>query len=511
MILLFGALVFPFFQSSLFAAENISREEVIAKYEASLDLADQYQIYEEDPLNILPKLRIASKALLDNQLNQADKTLDVALEEFKKMAAQPTRFKAEKYWFEIYIDAIQKYVVLALLAYFLVKWRYFRRMLEANKIRGWGRIIFAFIMVMSAITLSLVDISRYGESAWAVFDIQVVFVGILGLLGGVVTGVAGGIALGIFRLILKPELFIYFLIPVIIGLLGGFLSRWIRSFQLTGKISLAAGVLMGLVHGSILYLPLMLNISWVYLAFIIVFIAFVEGLGVFIFCSVMSGVLRQVSHQEIEQELLKTKLLFLQSQIRPHFLFNALNTISAISARENAVEAKRLILRLSDFFRRTVRREEEMVTLKDEIQEIDDYLEIEKARFQDRLQIEKDIQIPEFLWSQKLPLLVIQPLIENAIGHGISKKEEGGKVQIKIRQEGTDLKIEIIDNGKGVDPEKMQQILKGEHVSSPGEGAGIGVKNIHQRLIRYYGPSYGLQYERISGGGTKVSLRIPLR
>ena len=124
------------------------------------------------------------------------------------------------------------------------------------------------------------------------------------------------------------------------------------------------------------------------------------------------------------------------------------------------------------------------------------------------MKIEKDIRIKDESWNIHIPLLILQPLVENAIKHGIIKKEAGGTVQIQITESDYELKMVVTDNGSGMSPQTAQIIFKGEIHSA--EGAGIGVKNIHERLIRYYGEGYGLVFETSPVSGTKVTVKIPL-
>ena len=209
----------------------------------------------------------------------------------------------------------------------------------------------------------------------------------------------------------------------------------------------------------------------------------------------------------MERELLETKLLFLQAQISPHFLFNALNTISAICHRENASEARRLILNLADFFRRALKRVDDKITLREEMGYIDAYLELEKARFQERLQIRKEFNLPEFLWEARIPFLVLQPIVENAIKHGISKKEAGGTLVIRLAMENQCLSVEVTDDGPGEDLAKIEKIIQGRDVPAD---VGIGLQNINQRLIRLYGAESRLHFGGAPGHGFSVQVRLPL-
>ena len=491
-------------------SEPFSKEEVIKKYERAIYLAEELNVYREDILHVVPKIRFAVQALLRDDFVQADRVLDRALDDLKIVEGKrPTRrqraFKQE--WLEIYLEIVQKYAVTALFAFLFVKFPLFRRMFRRERLTVVDKIYLTFTASAGALVFSFFDLARYGDSAWAFLDFQVVFLAIGGLIGGIWPGLFAGALVAAFRWSLKPA-FLYVGVALLAGGVSGFLSRRIKSFQATEKMGFAAGTLVGLIHGLSVYLPLTRSLPWSYVLFSALFLALVEGIAVFIFFAVVSGFLREENRREIEQELLKTKLLFLQAQINPHFLYNALNTISAICAREQAVQAQNLILRLAEFLRGTLKRAEDKVTLREEMAHLDAYLEIEKVRFQERLRVNKISEIREELWNDvKVPFLILQPLVENAIKHGISKKSEGGVLEIKLAESNGHLKIEISDDGPGIQGGALKNILEGKFSSKEG---GIGIQNVNQRLIRSFGPTYGLCYESEPTKGTKVILKIPL-
>ena len=168
--------------------------------------------------------------------------------------------------------------------------------------------------------------------------------------------------------------------------------------------------------------------------------------------------------------------------------------------------ARELVLSLADFLRRTVRRVDEQVSLEEEMSYIDSYLQIEKARFQDRLDIVKETRISDDLWKMRLPVLILQPLVENSVKHGIQKKTDGGRLRIQLGEENDHLVVRISDNGVGMNDEKLSKLREG---TIKGEGLGIGVGNINQRMERLYGKDYKLQYQSRAGDGTEVTVRFP--
>ncbi len=182
--------------------------------------------------------------------------------------------------------------------------------------------------------------------------------------------------------------------------------------------------------------------------------------------------------ERTSKELRKKDLAFLQSQIKPHFLYNTLSVISSMITREPK-ESKRLILRFSDYLRNSFNFdiEEELIPLKNEIEMVNIYLEIEKARLSERIQYSfKCNHIP----SINIPRLTLQPLVENALRHGILKKAVGGKVVLDINERDDYVIIKVIDNGLGFSERKLEEINKGE-------GKGVGINNINRRLMNHYG------------------------
>ncbi|PXY19728.1 histidine kinase [Prauserella muralis] len=195
----------------------------------------------------------------------------------------------------------------------------------------------------------------------------------------------------------------------------------------------------------------------------------------------------------------------LRAQINPHFLFNTLNTIAS-KARTDPEEARQLLLRLSDFFRYAVRQDRHLVEFGQEYFFVRTYLSLEQARYGERLQIRYDVD-PQVLTAH-VPVLTIQPLVENAVKHGLADKLDGGTVTLKARVDPLTrtTAIRVSDDGVGMRPEVLEQ-LTGEHGTPNG---GIGLRNISERLEALYGERYRLDIQSHYGDGTIVDLRIPL-
>ena len=211
----------------------------------------------------------------------------------------------------------------------------------------------------------------------------------------------------------------------------------------------------------------------------------------------------QISKGERQAKLLvSAEVKALQAQINPHFLFNALNTISYY-CRKQPETAKRLIGHLGNYYRNHLAAPDSFVTLNKELQYVDDYIKIEMARFGDRLivlyQIEPDCNIV-------VPPLILQPLVENAVKHGINPKEAGGSIRITGEYLENAMKLTVEDDGVGMEPEFVENLLKQD-----AQRTSIGLSNVHQRLVAIYGPDCGLKIESKKDIGTTVSLIIPQR
>jgi two-component system LytT family sensor kinase len=199
----------------------------------------------------------------------------------------------------------------------------------------------------------------------------------------------------------------------------------------------------------------------------------------------------------------EAQLNALQAQINPHFFFNVLNTIIATS-RTNPNRTRRLLVHLAEFFRKALKSKGTLISLTEEMEFVNTYLILEKARFGRKLQVKGEI--PEHLHKAAIPRLSIQPLVENAVKHGITAKIGNGTVSIKVEERGKELYIFIQDDGVGIQPDRLQDCLK----PGVGSGNGVGMANVHERLIGYYGEEYGLKIQSEPGVGTVVTMHLPL-
>ena len=211
----------------------------------------------------------------------------------------------------------------------------------------------------------------------------------------------------------------------------------------------------------------------------------------------------RLSEMEVQKEALRrAELTTLQSQINPHFLFNALNTISCF-CREKPEKARELLLALSSYFRNTLEDIDYMVTLETELEHVKAYTMLEEARFEERLSV--NICADPAALGCRVPNLLLQPIVENAIHHGAMQREKGpGKVTVRIKKEEKTTRIDVIDNGPGMDYRIIRSLYGGEKMPH----TGIGLVNVQQRLLSVFGKEYGLQI--ITGEeGTDVRMHIP--
>ena len=199
--------------------------------------------------------------------------------------------------------------------------------------------------------------------------------------------------------------------------------------------------------------------------------------------------------------VMEAELRALRAQISPHFIYNCLATIASF-VRTDPDRARELLLEFADFTRYAFRRGGDYTTLADELGNIERYLELEHARFGDRLQVSLVIA-PESL-PVAVPFLAIQPLVENAVKHGIEAKAGVGHITITATSVGAEAQITIEDDGIGADPDTIREILSGEC-----DRDSVGLGNVDARLRQAYGDGYGLVVETAPDAGTKVSFRVP--
>ena len=208
---------------------------------------------------------------------------------------------------------------------------------------------------------------------------------------------------------------------------------------------------------------------------------------------------------EIEKRLQDTRLELLKSQINPHFLFNTLNIIACMAKLEDADTTERMITSMSNLFRYNLKTSEQIVPLRQELSVVQDYMYIQKMRFGERIRYDLDCQVDDM--TAMVPAFTLQPLVENAIVHGLAKKEQGGRIYLRIWQKDNMLTISIGDTGIGMDEKTRQNLLEALE-SHQTARVGIGLGNIYQRIRAMYPDGEVRVYSRLNCG-TVIQLRIP--
>jgi two-component system LytT family sensor kinase len=208
---------------------------------------------------------------------------------------------------------------------------------------------------------------------------------------------------------------------------------------------------------------------------------------------------RDLRASQLEGQLARAELQNLKMQLHPHFLFNTLNTISVLMSRDTRA-ANGVLVRLSDLLRMTLDQSgTEEVSLKQELEFLQKYLEIEQTRFQDRLTVEMHVE-PSLL-DARVPNLILQPLVENAIHHGVAPSLSAGRVEIDARRDDTMLELSVRDNGPGLPPDDESQGLKER----------VGLSNTRQRLEQLYGARHRFHMRNRVEGGLEVTVAFPFR
>ncbi|MFF8474211.1 sensor histidine kinase [Streptomyces sp. NPDC015414] len=212
--------------------------------------------------------------------------------------------------------------------------------------------------------------------------------------------------------------------------------------------------------------------------------------------------LELVDLDRARSSVIEAEIRALRAQISPHFVYNSLASIASF-VRTDPERARELLLEFADFTRYSFRRGGDFTTLAEELRSIEQYLELARARFGRRLEVTLRIA-PEVL-PVTLPFLCLQPLVENALKHGLEESVDRGRITITAEDEGTEARVVIEDDGVGMDPHRLRDLLRGRG----GPSAGIGLSNVDMRLRQVYGDGHGLVIETGVGAGTKITVRLP--
>ena len=200
--------------------------------------------------------------------------------------------------------------------------------------------------------------------------------------------------------------------------------------------------------------------------------------------------------EEQQRLLAEARLAALTSQINPHFLFNTLNSVSSL-IRTDPNQARVMVVKLSKVLRRLLRKHDTFSPLREELSFIEDYLAIEVIRFGDKLRFERDVA--EDTLDMLVPSMLLQPLVENSIKHGLSSKVEGGTIRIRTERKGERLRVLVEDDGVGIPESKLATLLQ----------RGIGVTNVNERLKVLFGSEYRMWIDSQPGHGTRIEIEVP--
>ena len=219
----------------------------------------------------------------------------------------------------------------------------------------------------------------------------------------------------------------------------------------------------------------------------------------------MVGKIQQLVETERNEEitLRKTELRALQAQINPHFLYNTLDSISWMCEQGKNAEAVEMVNALARLFRISISRGHELIPLADELKHAESYLQIQSVRY--RGQFTYRFEVEESLLSYLCNKITLQPIIENAIYHGINGLVEEGEIIVKAAEAGDDILLSVEDNGMGMTEEQIDSIMKKAH----SDKSGIGIKNVNDRLKIYFGDRYGITIDSVPDEGTRVHILMP--
>ena len=421
---------------------------------------------------------------------------------------------------EILFTLLLKVGVASSIAALLARWNTFRRVLfteERDSDQKLKLMLFMTPALIVGVTLRLVS------RAYQFADLSLEGAFLMGLLGGRVVGPIGGAIITIPALMAHEWLAMP--AAATAGLIGGIIRQLIPDKETLWNF----GPFTFLnIPKAIMSLIRQAKMSWEMLPLLacvglelgrVVLVLYTKPkwlfaidphwnwlLGVVIIGTLMSvaAPLKIWNNTRIEmnlerhqQLLLRARMDALSSQINPHFLFNTLNTVTAL-IRMDPDTARGVVLKLSNILRRLLRKHETFVPLREELSFIDDYLDIEVARFgEDSLDIVKEIN--EDTLETFIPSMLLQPMVENSLKHGLAPKLEGGRICLRTSTRDGRLHIEIEDNGVGISEEKMPHVYV----------EGIGLSNVRERLRVLYGTDFHLDIESHAGQGTIIRIDVP--
>ncbi|MBP2019651.1 signal transduction histidine kinase [Symbiobacterium terraclitae] len=224
---------------------------------------------------------------------------------------------------------------------------------------------------------------------------------------------------------------------------------------------------------------------------------------------------RRLRHEEMEnlqtQSLLReAELRALQSQVNPHFLFNTLNMVAKTALIEGADRTCGLLETVADLLRYSLRAPDRPVTLAEEVAQVRRYMTIQQERFRERIRF--TCEVDESALALTIPCLMVQPLVENAVLHGIGSREHGGTVALAVKRAGDRVQVSVADDGVGIPEDRLQALMEGTaEIHALGHSTGLGIYNVRRRLDLFYRGEAGFQIESAPGRGTRCLIELPYR
>jgi two-component system LytT family sensor kinase len=421
-----------------------------------------------------------------------------------------------------FIKLLVRIGVAASLASFFVRSKNLQRLLmQEDRTLGQRLQLIAWFCLMFASGVAL----RVRVHSYDAVDLGLEGSLLAGLIGGYVTGLVSGLLISVPALF--PGEFVTMPFYAAVGLLGGMLRDFARDKEYIWRTSplFDMHLLQSIREGRDFSRPLfnlLLLVSIVLAEFIRETAAHVfhkriyslaptgDNPGWFSYLAVYASVYfavtlpikvwnntrNELKLEEQNRLLMQARLQALANQINPHFLFNTLNSVSSL-IRIDPLRARQMIVKLSNILRRLLRKQDSMARLREELEFIDDYLAIELVRFEDKLRFERDID-PRTL-DMLVPSMLLQPLVENSVKHGLSSKVEGGTIRIETRFLAGRLHILVEDDGVGIPEHKLARMLE----------TGIGVRNVSERLKVLFGSDYRMWVDSKPGIGTKIAIELP--
>jgi two-component system, LytTR family, sensor kinase len=414
------------------------------------------------------------------------------------------------------ITLIVKLAVAATLATMLVRFRWFRRILLTEKrdwperltfAAGWGLPLVAGVASRLLLHYDAADLSLSGSYlagliagpyagalVGAAVGLPPIFAGQFAALPFAIgCGFAGG---GLREICPKEQIWRF--TPFFVTKLHQSAWRLLRNLSLDWQVVLVtAPVLLELLRQAIGHrFPHRIFLTQPTVWWLYVLVVLATVLGVAIPIKIWNSA--RIEHRLAEQEklLMAARVEALANQINPHFLFNTLTSISSL-IRSKPETARTLIVKLSGLLRRLLRSQEHFVPLRDELAAVDEYLDIERVRFGPALTVEKVID--EACLDIIVPSMILQPLVENSIKHGLGRKVGEGRITIRSTRRAGHAIIEVIDNGIGMPSDRLEPVSR----------HGIGLRNVNERLRVIYGANYELKLQSIPGEGTSARIEIP--